>query len=168
MAYEANATRPPAGRRVAFGLAAGGKDDPYRLTVVPVVCVEQCRLVDLGDRIGDRFVHTSIHLAFGAQVTRIDMGANLARRPLDAAIEGSRPLGIRDVKICEFDSDLRWICLGSAANCRQAAGKSAEDGGRKRAAKAKGSGHGNLSFNVGKNWLSGWHIGRRPRWLLAA
>src|SRR6202021_4338873 len=165
---EASAARRRSAAAQRTGLAAGSKDGGCRLTFVRLVCVEQCRLVDLGDRIRDRFVHTGTHPRFGTQVAPVQRKANLARRPFDAGIEGSRTLRNGDVQVRVFDSRLRRIRLSRRAHCYQAAGKSAEDGGRNSAAKAEGSGHGGHGdLPWCRNELVERLVPRWPAWLSA-
>src|SRR5271168_3357996 len=132
--------RPPRDGRLAA--LTGSKDDRRRLSVVRVEYVEQCRAIDRGDGIRDRLVNAVV-MRFGSKVGLFERLANLAGRPFYTGIERSGTLGIRDIEVREFDGPLRRIRrLNGSAHSGQAAGKSAEEGGRKHAAKAAGSDHG--------------------------
>src|SRR5271168_3974469 len=98
--------RPP--RNGWLAALSGSKDGRSRQSVVRVVYVEQCRAIDLSDRISDRLV-SAVVMRFGSKSELIERMANLAGRPFYAGIEGSGTLETRDIEVREFDGPLRWI-----------------------------------------------------------
>ena len=150
------------GRRAADGLAAGGKDDRCRLTVVRVVNHGQCGSIDLGDRICDRCFVNAGCMRRGAKIEFVESTTNLQGCPVNAAIENSRALRVRDVEIRELNSRLRGSIVSAAAHAavrlQARAAKTVVAKGRESLEKCSGCSW-KISCGV-RIWLSdGYHPG---------